>query len=84
MHGLQRAERAVLDKGQRAFVSHVRAYSRHECNILLQAKELPLGQCRLRAEGGACHLYLNSSPLSGLQGCLSYHFSSFIAMVDAF
>ncbi|XP_068623555.1 probable ATP-dependent RNA helicase DDX55 homolog [Battus philenor] len=43
LHDLQKKDRAVLDKGQRAFVSHVRAYSKHECNLLLQLKELPLG-----------------------------------------
>ncbi|XP_045503695.1 probable ATP-dependent RNA helicase DDX55 homolog [Colias croceus] len=43
LHEQQRKDRAILDKGQRAFVSHIRAYSKHECNILLQLKELPLG-----------------------------------------
>ncbi|XP_045454031.1 probable ATP-dependent RNA helicase DDX55 homolog [Melitaea cinxia] len=43
LHEQQRKDRAVLDKGQRAFVSHIRAYSKHECNLLLQLKELPLG-----------------------------------------
>ncbi|CAH2052597.1 unnamed protein product, partial [Iphiclides podalirius] len=43
LHDAQKKDRAVLDKGQRAFVSHVQAYSKHECNLLLQLKELPLG-----------------------------------------
>ncbi|XP_072934117.1 probable ATP-dependent RNA helicase DDX55 homolog [Epargyreus clarus] len=43
LHDQQRKDRAILDKGQKAFVSHMRAYSKHECNLLLQLKELPLG-----------------------------------------
>ncbi|XP_075983956.1 putative ATP-dependent RNA helicase DDX55 homolog [Anticarsia gemmatalis] len=43
IHDLQKQDRSVLDKGQRAFVSHMRAYTKHECNLLLQFKELPLG-----------------------------------------
>jgi ATP-dependent RNA helicase DDX55/SPB4 len=43
MHQQQKKDRAIFDKGQRAFVSHMRAYSKHECNILLQLKQLPLG-----------------------------------------
>ncbi|XP_034827916.1 probable ATP-dependent RNA helicase DDX55 homolog [Maniola hyperantus] len=43
LHEQQKRDKAVLDKGQRAFVSHVQAYSKHECNLLLQLKELPLG-----------------------------------------
>ncbi|KAF9815749.1 hypothetical protein SFRURICE_009266 [Spodoptera frugiperda] len=43
LHEQQKQDRAVLDKGLRAFVSHMRAYTKHECNLLLQFKELPLG-----------------------------------------
>ncbi|XP_023944826.2 probable ATP-dependent RNA helicase DDX55 homolog [Bicyclus anynana] len=43
LHEQQKKDRAVLDKGQRAFVSHVRAYSKHECSLLLRLAELPLG-----------------------------------------
>ncbi|XP_059054807.1 probable ATP-dependent RNA helicase DDX55 homolog [Achroia grisella] len=43
LHEQQKRDRAIFDKGQRAFVSHMRAYSKHECNLLLQLKELPLG-----------------------------------------
>ncbi|KAG6443114.1 probable ATP-dependent RNA helicase DDX55 homolog [Manduca sexta] len=43
LHSQQKADRAILDKGQRAFVSHMRAYTKHECNLLLQFKDLPLG-----------------------------------------
>ncbi|KAL4705841.1 hypothetical protein ACJJTC_019276 [Scirpophaga incertulas] len=43
IHEQQLKDRAVFDKAQRAFVSHIRAYTKHECNLLLQIKELPLG-----------------------------------------
>ncbi|XP_013195184.2 probable ATP-dependent RNA helicase DDX55 homolog [Amyelois transitella] len=43
LHSQQKQDRSILDKGQRAFVSHIQAYSKHECNLLLQCKELPLG-----------------------------------------
>ncbi|KAJ0173338.1 hypothetical protein K1T71_011514 [Dendrolimus kikuchii] len=43
LHEQQKKDRSVFDKGQKAFVSHMRAYSKHECNLLLQFKELPLG-----------------------------------------
>lgn len=43
LHKQQMEDRSVFDKGQRAFVSHMRAYTKHECNLLLQFKELPLG-----------------------------------------
>lgn len=43
LHEQQKKDRAIFDKGQRAFVSHMRAYTKHECNLLLQFKELPLG-----------------------------------------
>lgn len=43
LHDQQLKDRTILDKGQRAFVSHMWAYSKHECNLLLQFKELPLG-----------------------------------------
>lgn len=35
-------DRALVDKANRAFVSHVRAYSKHECSLLLRVKDLPL------------------------------------------
>ncbi|KAF5272006.1 hypothetical protein FQR65_LT04987 [Abscondita terminalis] len=38
----QRQDRDVFDKGTRAFVSHIRSYSKHECSLLLRVKELPL------------------------------------------
>lgn len=36
-------DRCLMEKGTRAFVSHVRAYSKHECSLLLRVKDLPLG-----------------------------------------
>lgn len=44
LHQLQLQDRAVFDKGTRAFVSHVRAYTKHECNLLLRLKDLDLGK----------------------------------------
>lgn len=44
IHDLQRMDKNVFDKGTRAFVSHVKAYSRHECNLLLRVKDLDLGK----------------------------------------
>ncbi|KAI5633511.1 DEAD/DEAH box helicase domain-containing protein [Phthorimaea operculella] len=48
LHNQQKKDRSIFDKGQRAFVSHIRAYSKHECNLLLQLKELPLGHIATR------------------------------------
>ncbi|KAK4878260.1 hypothetical protein RN001_010766 [Aquatica leii] len=39
---IQQEDRDVFDKGTRAFVSHIRSYSKHECSLLLRVKELPL------------------------------------------
>uniref|UniRef100_A0A6P7GBS3 ATP-dependent RNA helicase n=1 Tax=Diabrotica virgifera virgifera TaxID=50390 RepID=A0A6P7GBS3_DIAVI len=36
-------DRAIMEKATQAFVSHIRAYSKHECSLLLKVKELPLG-----------------------------------------
>lgn len=35
---LQLRDRALMDKANRAFVSHIRAYSKHECSLLLRVK----------------------------------------------
>lgn len=43
LRNIQKNDREVMEKGTRAFVSHIRAYSKHECSILLKVKELPLG-----------------------------------------
>ncbi|KAM6165190.1 ATP-dependent RNA helicase DDX55 isoform 2-T2 [Erethizon dorsatum] len=34
------ADRAVFEKGMRAFVSHVQAYAKHECNLIFRLKDL--------------------------------------------
>ncbi|KAK5638358.1 hypothetical protein RI129_012653 [Pyrocoelia pectoralis] len=39
---MQMADRDLFDKGTRAFVSHIRSYSKHECSLLLRVNELPL------------------------------------------
>lgn len=41
---LQMQDRDIMDKGQKAFVSHIRAYSKHECSLLLRVKDLELGK----------------------------------------
>lgn len=37
-------DRAIYDKSARAFVSHIRAYSKHECNYILRVTDLNLGK----------------------------------------
>ncbi|XP_063709775.1 probable ATP-dependent RNA helicase DDX55 homolog [Culicoides brevitarsis] len=44
IHDLQLKDRSIIDKGTRAFVSHIRAYSKHECNLILRLKDLDLGK----------------------------------------
>lgn len=44
IHNMQRKDKNIFDKGTRAFVSHVKAYSRHECYLLLRVKDLDLGR----------------------------------------
>ncbi|XP_022209763.2 probable ATP-dependent RNA helicase DDX55 homolog [Drosophila obscura] len=44
LHRQQRADKGVYDKGMRAFVSHVRAYTKHECSAILRLKDLDLGK----------------------------------------
>ena len=44
IHAMQRKDKNIFDKGTRAFVSHVKAYSKHECNLLLRVKDLDLGK----------------------------------------
>ncbi|XP_018565596.1 probable ATP-dependent RNA helicase DDX55 homolog [Anoplophora glabripennis] len=43
IRNLLKTDRAIIEKATQAFVSHVRAYSKHECSLLLRVKELPLG-----------------------------------------
>ncbi|KAJ9576529.1 hypothetical protein L9F63_025575 [Diploptera punctata] len=40
----QLEDRAVLDKALRAFVSHIQAYAKHECNVILRLKDLNFGK----------------------------------------
>lgn len=35
---LQLKDRTVFDKANKAFVSYIQAYSKHECNLLLRVK----------------------------------------------
>lgn len=44
IYKLQIKDRALFDKATRAFVSHIRAYSKHECSLLLRVKDLALGK----------------------------------------
>uniref|UniRef100_A0A182QRE8 ATP-dependent RNA helicase n=1 Tax=Anopheles farauti TaxID=69004 RepID=A0A182QRE8_9DIPT len=44
LHQLQKKDRAIFDKANKAFVSHVQAYSKHECNLILRLKDLDLGK----------------------------------------
>lgn len=44
IHEIQRKDKNIFDKGVRAFVSHVKAYSKHECSLLLRVKDLDLGR----------------------------------------
>ncbi|XP_030757956.1 probable ATP-dependent RNA helicase DDX55 homolog [Sitophilus oryzae] len=43
IRNLLKTDRALMEKAIKAYVSHVRAYSKHECSLLLRVKELPLG-----------------------------------------
>merc|ERR1719312_365451 len=43
IRALHKADRAVFDKGNRAFVSFIQSYSKHECDLLLKIKDLDLG-----------------------------------------
>lgn len=36
--------RALMEKSNKAFVSHIRAYSKHECSLLFRVKDLPLAE----------------------------------------
>jgi len=40
---MQLNDRAIMDKATRAYVSFVRSYSKHECNVLLRVKDLDFG-----------------------------------------
>lgn len=44
IRNLQMQDRDIMDKGQKAFVSHIKAYSKHECSLILRVKDLKLGK----------------------------------------
>lgn len=44
IHDMQRKDKNIFDKGTRGFVSHIKAYSKHKCNLLLRVKDLDLGK----------------------------------------
>ncbi|XP_012251648.2 probable ATP-dependent RNA helicase DDX55 homolog [Athalia rosae] len=44
MRNIQQSDRLILDKANRAFVSYIQAYQKHECNLILRLKDLDLGK----------------------------------------
>jgi len=40
---LLKSDRSHLDRANRAFVSYIQSYAKHECNVLLRIKDLDLG-----------------------------------------
>jgi ATP-dependent RNA helicase DDX55/SPB4 len=44
IHKLQQNDKNIFDKATKAFVSIVKAYSKHECNLILRTKDLDLGK----------------------------------------
>ncbi|KAM4710505.1 ATP-dependent RNA helicase DDX55 [Discoglossus pictus] len=40
LRALARSDRAVFEKGMKAFVSYVQAYAKHECNLIFRVKDL--------------------------------------------
>lgn len=43
MRHLQQKDRFMFDKANRAFVSYIQAYNKHECSLILQLKDINLG-----------------------------------------
>lgn len=41
------ADRAVFEKGMKAFVSHVQAYAKHECSLIFRLKGESGGRTQL-------------------------------------
>ncbi|XP_076640675.1 putative ATP-dependent RNA helicase DDX55 homolog [Halictus rubicundus] len=41
---LQKKDRLLFDKANRAFVSYIQAYNKHECNLILRLKDVDLGK----------------------------------------
>lgn len=44
MRSVQQSDRIIFDKANRAFVSYIQAYQKHECSLILRLKDLDLGQ----------------------------------------
>ncbi|XP_017796521.1 PREDICTED: LOW QUALITY PROTEIN: probable ATP-dependent RNA helicase DDX55 homolog [Habropoda laboriosa] len=44
MKDLQKHDRLLFDKANRAFVSYIQAYNKHECNLILRLKDIDLGK----------------------------------------
>lgn len=44
MRHLQQKDRLMFDKANRAFVSYVQSYSKHECNLILRLKDIDMGK----------------------------------------
>ncbi|KAL7022675.1 hypothetical protein ACKWTF_012341 [Chironomus riparius] len=44
IHKIQQKDKNIFDKATRAFVSHIKSYSKHECNLILRLKDLDLGK----------------------------------------
>ena len=40
---LLKSDRTFMDRANRAFVSYIQSYAKHECNVLLKVKDLDLG-----------------------------------------
>ncbi|XP_051172574.1 probable ATP-dependent RNA helicase DDX55 homolog [Leptopilina boulardi] len=47
MRNLQRNDRLLFDKANRAFVSYTQYYQKHECRLILRLKDLDLGKVAL-------------------------------------
>ncbi|XP_066583201.1 ATP-dependent RNA helicase DDX55 isoform X2 [Prorops nasuta] len=47
MRELQLKDRLLFDKANRAFVSYIQAYNKHECNLILRLKDIDLGKLAL-------------------------------------
>lgn len=44
MRNLQLKDRQIFDKANKAFVSYIQAYNKHECNLILRLKDIDLGK----------------------------------------
>jgi ATP-dependent RNA helicase DDX55/SPB4 len=44
MRNLQQTDRLLFDKANRAIVSYIQAYQKHECNFILRVKDLDFGK----------------------------------------